>query len=69
MPNPLKNLQSLEGQSVAVALVDGCHTDDQLVSMAGGAEGCFLNDDVDALVLCADGAGVLRLPVSGRCAA
>jgi len=53
MLQPVKKLRSLEGQPVAVLLVDGSRIDDcLLVSVTGAGEGSvwLLDDDVDVLI-------------------
>lgn len=64
MLQPVQKLRSLEGQPVAVLLVDGFHIDDcQLVSVTGGGEGSvsLLDDHVGVLIPLVEVADLMAL--------
>jgi hypothetical protein len=65
MLHPIKKLRPLEGQPVAVVLVDGSHLDDcQLVSATGGGDGrlWLLHDGVDRFIPLVEVADLMPLP-------
>jgi hypothetical protein len=72
MLQTVKKVRSLEGQAVAVALVDGFHIDAcRLVSVTGGGEGTLwlLDDDVDLFVRLVEVTDLMPLPAIGGWAA
>jgi hypothetical protein len=72
MLQTVKKVRSLEGQAVAVALVDGSHIDAcRLVSVTGGGEGTLwlLDDDVDLFVRLVEVTDLMPLPAIGGWAA
>jgi hypothetical protein len=72
MLQPVEKLRSLEGQPVAVVLVEGSHLDDcQLVSVPGGGEGSvwLLDDDANVLIPLVEVADLMPPPAIGGWAA